>query len=47
VAKWIVNMFQKSWPHNTISRLRAQVAKPDIKEHARLKAELTTQGFLQ
>jgi hypothetical protein len=47
VAKWIVNMFQKSWPHNTISRLRAQVAKPDIKEHPRLKAELTAQGYLQ
>jgi hypothetical protein len=47
VAKWIVNMFQKSWPHNTISRLRAQVAKPDIKEHIRLKAELTAQGYLQ
>ena len=41
IAKWIVNMFQKSWPHNTISRLRAQVAKPDIKDHPRLKAELT------
>ena len=25
VAKWIVNMFQKNWPHNTIRRLR-QVA---------------------
>jgi hypothetical protein len=46
VAKWIVNMFQKSWPHNTISRLRAQVAKPDIKEHPRLKAELTQAGYL-
>ncbi|MET0595656.1 MAG: START domain-containing protein [Polyangiaceae bacterium] len=46
IAKWIVNMFQKSWPHNTISRLRAQVAKPDIKEHARLKAELTSAGYL-
>jgi hypothetical protein len=47
IAKWIVNMFQKSWPHNTISRLRAQVAKPDIKEHLRLKAELTARGYLQ
>jgi hypothetical protein len=46
IAKWIVNMFQKSWPHNTISRLREQVAKPDIKEHPRLKAELTKAGYL-
>jgi hypothetical protein len=46
IAKWIVNMFQKSWPHNTISRLRAQVAKPDIREHPRLKAELTQAGYL-
>jgi hypothetical protein len=46
IAKWIVNMFQKSWPHNTISRLRAQVAKADIKEHPRLKAELTHAGYL-
>lgn len=46
IAKWIVNMFQKSWPHNTISRLRAQVAKPDIKDHPRLKAELTKAGYL-
>jgi hypothetical protein len=46
IAKWIVNMFQKSWPHNTISRLRAQVAKPDIKDHPRLKAELTAAGYL-
>jgi hypothetical protein len=46
IAKWIVNMFQKSWPHNTISRLRTQVAKPDIKDHPRLKAELTAAGYL-
>ena len=46
IAKWIVNMFQKSWPHNTISRLRTQVAKPDIKDHPRLKAELTQAGYL-
>ena len=46
IAKWIVNMFQKSWPHNTISRLRIQVAKPDIKDHPRLKAELTKAGYL-
>jgi len=46
VAHWIVNLFQKRWPHNTITRLRAQVAKPDIKEHPRLKAELAKHGYL-
>jgi len=47
VAKWIVNMFQKGWPHNTITSLRAQVKKPDIKDHARLKDVLTDQGYFQ
>lgn len=46
VAHWIVNLFQKRWPHNTIVRLRAQVAKADIKDHPRLKAELAKQGYL-
>jgi hypothetical protein len=45
VAKWIVNLFQKSWPHNTIMSLRRQVAKPDIKEHPRLKQVLTEHGY--
>ena len=46
VAHWIVNLFQKRWPHNTLTRLRAQVAKPDIQEHPRLKAELAKHGYL-
>ena len=46
VAHWMVNLFQKRWPHNTITRLRAQVAKPDIKEHPRLKTELAKHGYL-
>jgi hypothetical protein len=46
VAHWIVNLFQKRWPHNTITRLRAQVAKADIKEHPRLKTELAKHGYL-
>jgi hypothetical protein len=45
VAKWIVNMFQKNWPHNTIRRLREQVAKSDIKEHPRLRATLAEKGY--
>ena len=46
VAKWIVNLFQKRWPHNTLMSLRAQVAKPDIREHPRLKEVLTEHGYL-
>jgi hypothetical protein len=45
VAKWIVNWFQKSWPHSTIMRLRAQAAKPDIVEQPRLKQVLTEKGY--
>ncbi|MEO7035454.1 MAG: START domain-containing protein [Polyangiaceae bacterium] len=45
VAKWIVNMFQKSWAHNTIASLRKQVAKADIKDQPRLKDLLSQQGY--
>jgi START domain len=45
VAKWIVNMVQKDWPHKTISSLRRQLAKADIKDQARLKELLSQQGY--
>ena len=45
VAKWIVNLFQKSWPHKTLANLRRQVAKPDIVDAARLKERLSQVGF--
>jgi hypothetical protein len=45
VAAWIVNKFQNDWGYNTIKRLRAQVQKPDIAVHARLKAVLEEKGF--
>lgn len=45
VAKWIVNLFQKKWPHQTIESLRKQVAKPDIKDQPRLRDMLTQAGF--
>ncbi|MEO8903082.1 MAG: START domain-containing protein [Polyangiaceae bacterium] len=45
VAKWIVNMFQKSWAHKTIASLRKQVAKTDIKDQPRLKDLLSQQGY--
>jgi hypothetical protein len=47
VPKFIVNMVQKSWPHQTLTALRKQVAKPDIKDDARVVDRLTREGFLQ
>ncbi|HMI88518.1 MAG TPA: START domain-containing protein [Polyangiaceae bacterium] len=46
VAHWMVNLFQKKWPHNTLTRLRSQVAKADIQEHPKLKTELAKHGYL-
>ena len=45
VAKWIVNLFQKDWPHKTIASLRKQVAKADIKDSPRLKDMLSQAGY--
>jgi hypothetical protein len=47
VPKFLVNMFQKSWPHKTITSLRKQVAKPDIKDEKVIVERLTREGFLQ
>jgi hypothetical protein len=47
VPKFIVNMVQKSWPHKTLTALRKQVAKPDIKDDKRVVERLTREGFLQ
>ena len=47
VPKFIVNMVQKSWPHKTLTALRKQVAKPDIKDDKRVLDRLTREGFLQ
>lgn len=45
VAKWIVNLFQKSWPHKTIASLRRQVQKKDIIDQPRLKELLAKNGY--
>lgn len=45
VADWIVNLFQKGWPYNTLKSLRTQVNKPDVAVHPRLKAVLEEKGF--
>jgi len=47
VPTFLVNMVQKSWPHKTLSALRKQVAKPDIKDDPRVVERLTREGFLQ
>ena len=33
IPKWVVNLFQKSWPYDTISGLRKQLQKKDIEEN--------------
>lgn len=38
IPKWIVNLFQKSWPRITLEGIRKQVAKPDVQEHPQIKA---------
>jgi hypothetical protein len=45
IAAWLVNSFQNNWGMNTLKGLRAQVKKPDIAVHPRLKAVLEEQGF--
>jgi hypothetical protein len=47
IAPWIVNMFQKDWGYNTLTSLRAQVKKPDIAVHPRLKSVLEERGFFE
>ncbi len=34
IPKWIVNLFQKGWPRNTILGIRKQAAKEDVRESA-------------
>jgi hypothetical protein len=46
VAKWMVNLFQKNWPHNTITALRKQVKKPNIKDNPKLKDALSKEGII-
>jgi hypothetical protein len=41
VPNWIVNFFQKDWPHDTLMALRKQVAKPNIVENAAIRKLVT------
>lgn len=38
VPKWLVNLFQKSWPKRTLDGIRKQAAKPDVYEHLGVRA---------
>lgn len=44
VPKWLVNLFQKSWPAKTLNGIRAQCAKPDVKEDPGVKAFFAERG---
>ncbi len=37
VPKWLINLFQKSWPKNTLKGIRKQVAKADVPELTRVR----------
>ena len=45
VAKWMVNLVQKDWPHSTITRLRRQVAKADVTDNPKLSEALKQAGY--
>src|SRR5688572_27255084 len=47
VPTFLINMVQKSWPHKTVTSLRKQVAKANIKDDKRIVERLTREGFLQ
>lgn len=40
VPKWVINLFQKFWPRQTLESLRAQCAKPDIVDNPLVKEGL-------
>jgi hypothetical protein len=40
LPKWLVNLFQKSWPRDTIEAIRKQAQKTDVQESPYLKALL-------
>ncbi|MBI3551739.1 MAG: hypothetical protein HY077_04415 [Elusimicrobia bacterium] len=41
IPKWIVNLFQSSWPRRTLEGIRRQVQKPDVGEHPAFEAWLS------
>jgi hypothetical protein len=45
IPNWIVNHFQKNWAFNTLTRLRKQAAKSDIKDQPRLREAMVAKGW--
>jgi len=45
VPTFMVNLVQRSWPYKTLTALRKQVAKPDLKDDPRVVERLTREGF--
>ncbi len=44
LAKWVVNLFQKSWPTKTFKNLRKQASRKDILESAEMRKLLLSGG---
>jgi hypothetical protein len=42
IPKWVVNLFQKSWPLTTIQGLRRQILKKDVRENETLARILSS-----
>lgn len=40
VPKWLVNLFQKSWPKTTLEGIRRQAQRPDVPENATVKTAI-------
>jgi len=44
LPKWMVNLFQKAWPSRTLRGIALQVAKPDLKDHEKVKLAFAAAG---
>ena len=47
VARWMVNLVQKSWPFETIANLRRQVENPGLADNPELFSLLAQEGVLR
>jgi len=47
VPTFMVNLVQRSWPFKTLTALRKQAAKPDVKDDPRVVERLTREGFFE
>lgn len=45
IPNWLVNIFQRDWPHNTLMSLRRQVAKSDVRILAQVPAVFRGEPF--